>query len=62
MIPARPDIPNAEKDIDQNHDRIEEAFRKYIHRAASDANSNEDKDEFEVVVCHGNVIRYMFCR
>jgi serine/threonine-protein phosphatase PGAM5 len=22
----------------------------------------EDKHEFEVIVCHGNVIRYFFCR
>jgi serine/threonine-protein phosphatase PGAM5 len=91
MIPIRPDIPNAIQEIDDNHDRIEQAFQKYFYRATTTENSSalssssEDKtkddeatsktlpspkqqqapqqqDEFEIIVCHGNVIRYMFCR
>jgi len=38
--------------------RIEAGFRKYIHRA----DSSQKKDSFEVLVCHGNVIRYFVCR
>ena len=60
MIPLRPDVPNAEKEIDENHERIENAFQKYIHR--SDSKDAENRDEFEVIVGHGNVIRYFFCR
>jgi serine/threonine-protein phosphatase PGAM5 len=100
----RPDLDPAwaEKEIDDNHNRIEAAFHKYIHRADSpddmmsllnardhqhhkvdsgnrrDASSSlqdeEDqqqlptplpatqKHEFEVIVGHGNVIRYFTCR
>lgn len=38
--------------------RIEAAFRKYIHRAEP----SQDKDSFELIVCHANVIRYFICR
>jgi len=38
--------------------RIESAFRKYFHRADVD----QDKDSYEVIVCHANVIRYFVCR
>lgn len=61
MIPTRPDISNAEKEIAENHDRIESAFQKYIHRA-NDDDDCERRHEFEVIVCHGNVIRYFLCR
>ena len=37
--------------------RIEAGFRKYIHRA----DSSQNKDSMEVLVCHGNVIRYFVC-
>jgi hypothetical protein len=66
---------------DANHPRIEEAFRKYFHRApfpevevdpAKDENAlaptekdetpEEEKHEFEIIVCHANVIRYFLCR
>lgn len=68
---------------DQNHPRIERAFRQLFHRsdlpipaeASSshdvDSPSHEDTDhrgdrpeqhEFEVVICHANVIRYFMCR
>ena len=60
-----------------NHDRIEEAFRKYFYRAPTprgDADADDagidgtehDKDalkhEYEIIVGHGNVIRYFVCR
>ncbi|XP_063597750.1 serine/threonine-protein phosphatase PGAM5, mitochondrial-like isoform X1 [Penaeus indicus] len=38
--------------------RIEAAFRKYIHRAPA----SQEKDSYEVFVCHANVIRYFVCR
>ena len=38
--------------------RIEAAFRKYIHRADVD----QEHDSVDVLVCHGNVIRYFVCR
>jgi serine/threonine-protein phosphatase PGAM5 len=59
MIPIRPDVPDAEKEIDDNHVRIETAFRNYIHRADPD---DPIEHEFEVFVGHGNIIRYFFCR
>lgn len=79
MIPIRPDVPNAEAEIDANHDRIEQAFRKYFHRAPAveddtnddndediDGTDNDDEDalkhEYEIIVGHGNVIRYFVCR
>lgn len=66
MIPLRPDVPNVEQLVDDDRDRIEEAFQKYIYRSVSTpAESSKDdqlEQEFEVIVCHGNVIRYFFCR
>lgn len=63
MIPIRPDIEGADEEIDANHDRIEQAFQKYIYRAdAVGEDDDENEDEFEIIVCHGNVIRYFFCR
>ena len=78
MIPIRPDIRNATEEIDQNHDRVEQAFHKYCYRDMSnptdvDTEKEDDDDdegcdsedfdhEFEIIVGHGNVIRYMFCR
>lgn len=80
MIPIRPDIPNASQEIDNNHDRIEQVFHKYVYRDMASAPAKRDggggggggdsetattddvTDEFEIIVGHGNVIRYMFCR
>jgi serine/threonine-protein phosphatase PGAM5 len=77
MIPIRPDITGADEEIDANHARIERAFQKYFYRDngdSSDAASDQDgvddtltseeiqMDDFEIIVCHGNVIRYFFCR
>jgi serine/threonine-protein phosphatase PGAM5 len=65
---------------DEQHPRIEEAFRKYFYRAELPDMSSKGGDyddgvdtpegglrahpqhEFEVIVCHANVIRYFFCR
>lgn len=38
--------------------RIEAAFRRYFYRAPPEQN----EDSFDVLVCHGNVIRYFVCR
>ncbi|XP_076817268.1 serine/threonine-protein phosphatase PGAM5, mitochondrial-like [Clavelina lepadiformis] len=38
--------------------RIEHAFRRYIHRADPD----QEQESYELIVCHGNVIRYFVCR
>uniref|UniRef100_A0AC35U1J0 Serine/threonine-protein phosphatase PGAM5, mitochondrial n=1 Tax=Rhabditophanes sp. KR3021 TaxID=114890 RepID=A0AC35U1J0_9BILA len=38
--------------------RIETAFRKYIHRA----DPEQEKESFELIVCHANVIRFFICR
>jgi serine/threonine-protein phosphatase PGAM5 len=78
MIPLRPDVPNVEQAVDADRDRIEEAFQKYIHRSETTpsslslspeesnkdgtADKNQVEQEFEIIVCHGNVIRYFFCR
>jgi len=42
----------------QDGARIEAAFRKYFHRAEV----RQEKDSYEVIVCHANVIRYFACR
>lgn len=68
IIPKRPDVGTIEeqaKEIDANHDRIEIAFRKYIHRADSCEGKKDDNSpehEFELIVGHGNVIRYFVFR
>jgi serine/threonine-protein phosphatase PGAM5 len=58
IIPARPGILD-EQEIDENHDRIESAFQKYMYRGPE---GDESEHEFEIIVCHGNVIRYFFTR
>jgi serine/threonine-protein phosphatase PGAM5 len=66
IIPSRPEL-DIDEDLAKNGPRIEEAFQKYFYRS-TDENSvqnhvnKHDKHEFEIVVCHGNVIRYFFCR
>jgi serine/threonine-protein phosphatase PGAM5 len=68
MVPIRPDIPGVTEEIDANQERIEKAFRKYFYRDngimddLDDETSNNELDEFEIIVCHGNVIRYFLCR
>lgn len=58
MIPPRPEITETIAEVDEHHDRIEEAFQKYV---AGRGDITED-ESFKVLVCHGNVIRYFFCR
>ena len=73
IIPHRPDVgtlSQQQKEIHENHDRIERAFQKYFHRrlssttdGASSLSSSPLVDhEFEVIVCHANVIRYFVMR
>jgi len=67
IIPARLDVGplvDQAKQIDDNRERIEQAFQKYIHRADDDDNDLNDNDlhEFEIIVGHANVIRYFFFR
>lgn len=66
---------------DQNHPRIERAFKQLFHRSdipiattkSTTSHDAQDEDtehrgdppeqhEFEVVICHANVIRYFMCR
>jgi hypothetical protein len=46
IIPVRPDVPNAEHEIDDNHQRIEQAFQKYFWRAMT----AEDSDNQAVTI------------
>ena len=46
------------QEFHQEGARIEAAFRKYMHRAYPD----QKEASHEVIVCHGNVIRYFACR
>ena len=63
MIPIRPDIKGATEEIDTHHHRIEKAFERYFYRDNESMDDDQDdEDEFEIIVCHGNVIRYFFCR
>jgi len=62
------------KTTDENHPRIEAAFRKLFHRAPyieepniDDENRDsqdprKEKHDFEIIVCHANVIRYFLMR
>ena len=45
-------------DFHEEGARIEAAFRKYIHRA----DPSQKNDSIDILVCHGNVIRYFVCR
>lgn len=42
----------------QDGSRIEAAFRNYFYRA----DQHQEKDSYDIVVCHANVIRYFVCR
>ena len=69
--------------IQDGHERIEEAFRKYFYRAdeidmpddeyfkgdpkekkkeTAAATDPASRHEYEIIVCHANVIRYFMCR
>jgi len=49
-------IPQVEYNVDGA--RIEAAFRQYFHRAET----SQNEDSYEIVVCHANVIRYFLVR
>lgn len=71
IIPKRPELDIGD-DLTRNGPRIEEAFVKYFFRNTDDTTiktkqtngekNNQEKHEFDIIVCHGNVIRYFFCR
>lgn len=73
-IPGGPASAKEIEITDAHHPRIEGAFRKYFHRAplpddeksgTEDEGGSEvatEKHEFEIIVCHANVIRYCMCR
>ena len=56
--PPEPGRVKAEMPYHVDGARIEAAFRKYFHRA----DRQQEKDSFELIVCHANVIRYFICR
>ncbi|VDN24835.1 unnamed protein product [Gongylonema pulchrum] len=56
--PFPPEPPSKNWRPKHKGSRIEAAFRKYIHRASS----KQKEDSWELIVCHGNVIRYFVCR
>lgn len=55
---------------DEQGVRIEQAFQKYFYRSGETPGSNdgaasespEPRHEFEIIVCHANVIRYFLMR
>ena len=61
---------------DAHHPRIEGAFQKYLYRSTTiilpddkeeeeevvDDGAIDPHHEFEIIVCHANVIRYIMCR
>lgn len=84
-IPGGRARPSVIEQTDEQHQRIEDAFRKYFYRAdmkVEDGTTVVDKKsvndevdlektqklgphpqhEFEIIVCHANIIRYFFCR
>lgn len=72
-IPGGPALPKLIEITDVHHPRIEHAYRKYFYRASmpeedevvSGHHENEsltEKHEFEIIICHANVIRYWMCR
>ncbi|CAI8028384.1 Serine/threonine-protein phosphatase PGAM5, mitochondrial, partial [Geodia barretti] len=61
--PFPPDPPSKNwrpdySDFFQEGSRIEAAFCRYFHRAPP----SQEKDSYEILVCHANVIRYFVCR
>lgn len=61
-IPGGPASHKIIKVTDDNHRRIEGAFRELFFRADEPAEDATEQHEFEIVVCHANVIRYWMCR
>jgi serine/threonine-protein phosphatase PGAM5 len=61
-IPGGPTTKKIIDVTDDNHRRIEGAFRELFVRADEPADDDTEQHEFEIVVCHANVIRYWLCR
>lgn len=70
-IPTGPLSSKLIETLDDNHPRIEESFERYFYRGEApakgernpqDGGNNHEKHEFEIIVCHANVIRYFLCR
>ncbi|KAJ4426641.1 hypothetical protein ANN_26439, partial [Periplaneta americana] len=60
-VPPEPPVGNWKPEpcqFYQDGARIEAAFRKYFYRAEK----SQEKDSYEILVCHANVIRYFVCR
>lgn len=60
-IPPEPPVGHWRPNVHQFYEdgaRIEAAFRHFFHRAPS----SQEKDSYDVLVCHANVIRYFVCR
>lgn len=60
-IPPDPPVTHWQPDAKQFYAdgaRIEAAFRKYFHRA----DVSQEKNSYEIIACHANVIRYFVCR
>ncbi|CAG2117999.1 unnamed protein product [Medioppia subpectinata] len=60
-IPPEPPFPDwqpSDREFAEDGPRIEAAFQKHIHRA----DPTQTVDSYEIMVCHGNVIRYFLCR
>eukprot|EP01071_Lankesteria_metandrocarpae_P009450 Lankesteria_metandrocarpae@DN5200_c0_g1_i1.p1 len=64
--PASPSFKPPREEMEKDSPRIEAAFRRYFYRPAvstvKPASNSRDGAQYEVVVCHGNVIRYFYCR
>ena len=72
-IPPGKASASAIQKLDEHHPRIEEAFQNIFYRAPEpkDLDTNNEgsatgeeaeRHEYEIIVCHANVIRYFFCR
>lgn len=72
-IPGLKATPKVIEITEENHARIEEAFRRYFYREPLlEADLNEEftnkqehprqQHEFDIIICHANVIRYFVCR
>lgn len=59
--PLEPPLPfyrPTAKELREDGERIESAFKTFIHRP----DASQTQDSYEIFVCHGNVIRYIVCR
>ena len=60
IVPSR-DVLDKDtmEEVEDNSGRAERVFKAHIFRGPE---GPKDRHEFEVIVCHGNLIRYFFCR